>query len=361
MIFIDASRYKNIKKRTGVENYSYFLINELLKLDSDNIVLISPNKLKLDVKQINIPFKRLWTQIRLSWEIIKNKKIQNLFIPSHLMPIFYPKNTIITIHDLAFKRYPKSYSFLNRIYLNWGAKFAVKHAKSIICPSKITKNDLIKFYKADKEKIHVIPLGFNKINKNNKSNILKTYKLQNKKYFLYIGRIEEKKNLKILIEVFNELIKSEKNINLVLAGKIGLNGEKILSNIKQKNIIHTGYISESDKEELLKNAFAFVFPSLFEGFGLPILEAMQANLPIIASNIPSSIEILKKNALFFNINDKKKLQENIVLLLNNPNLIKKLTQNHSNTLKKYSWKNTAKQTLNIINQSKNDKNINSHN
>jgi len=118
MIYIDASRYNNTKKRTGVENYSYYLINELVKSEPENITLISPKKISLDVNQIIIPFPRLWTQIRLSWEVFKNKKINNLFVPSHVLPIIYPKKTTITIHDVAWRRFPKSYGLLSRLYLD---------------------------------------------------------------------------------------------------------------------------------------------------------------------------------------------------------------------------------------------------
>lgn len=108
MIFIDASRYNNTSQKTGVENYSFFLINELIKLAPEDITLISPRKIDLPVSQIVIPFKRLWTQIRLSWKLFLNKKIDNIFVPSHLMPIIHPKNTTITIHDVAFKRFRKA-------------------------------------------------------------------------------------------------------------------------------------------------------------------------------------------------------------------------------------------------------------
>ena len=110
MLYIDASRYNNTEKRTGVENYSFFLINELARIAPNDITLISPKKADLNLKQIVIPFPRLWTQIRLSWEIFRNKKIDNLFVPSHVMPIIHPDNTTITIHDVAFRRFPVSMS-----------------------------------------------------------------------------------------------------------------------------------------------------------------------------------------------------------------------------------------------------------
>ena len=355
MIFIDASRYNNTAKRTGVENYSYFLINILVKMTPHRIVLISPRRIPLQVKQIIIPFKRLWTQIRLSWQIWRNKKINNLFVPSHFIPIIHPKNIIITIHDVAFRHLPQSYGLLSRLYLHWGTKFAVKHAKKIIVPSAATKKDLINLYNADSKKITIIPLGFkitkNTVDKKEGEKILKKYNLQPKKYFLYLGRIERKKNTDNLIKAFDLFVQKNPKIKLVLAGFYGKGGKQIINSIPKKiknNIILTGYISEKKKNILFKNALCFVFPSHYEGFGLPLLEAMHYRLPIIASKIPTSYEIAKKNALFFNPHNVKALAKNMIDIVNNTALRKKLISFHAQTLKKYSWEKCAKQTLDLL-------------
>lgn len=347
MIYIDASRYNNTKKRTGVENYSYFLINELIKQAPDNITLISPKKIPLDVKQLIIPFRRLWTQIRLSLEILRNKKIDNLFVPSHVLPIIHPKNSTITIHDVAWKHIPESYGFLSKKYLNWGAKYAVKHAKNIIVPSEASKKDLIHFYKASANKIHVIPLGFIhpaiKTNDEEEAQILKSYQLKTKNYQLFVGRIEHKKNTDTLIKAFKIFAKKNPDTKLVLAGSLGRGGKEILDSISAdiaNRIIITGYINEKEKHVLMKNAHCFIFPSRYEGFGIPLLEAMHYKLPIIASKIPTSEEIAMHNAQFFEALDANELAK----------LMEKddFAIDHSDTLKKYSWEKAASQTLKVI-------------
>ena len=360
MLFIDASRYSNIPQRTGVENYSYFLINELVKLTPDKITLISPRKINLDVPQITIPFYRLWTQIRLSWEVIRNKKITNLFIPSHIMPIIHPKNTVITIHDVAFKRFPKSYRRMSRWYLNWGTKFAVKHAKHIIVPSITTKKDLIKFYKANPEKISVISLGFepNKINpsEDETKKTLKTYNLKPTNYFLFIGRIETKKNVQTLIKAFEDFCKNHPDVKLVLAGKPGVGypliGKEGHLAQSARGVVLTGYISDAEKQILLQKCLCFIFPSLFEGFGLPLLEAMEAKVPIIASKIPTSYEIAKHNALFFDPKDTKALVKLMETVARQKDLRQKLVKHHPETLKQYSWKRCAEETLKVLSAQK---------
>ena len=354
MIYIDASRYSNTKNRTGVENYSYFLINELIRNHEEEITLISPRKINLPAKQITIPFPRLWTQLRLSWEIWRNKKIDNLFVPSHVMPIIHPKNTTITIHDVAFKRFPQSYGLLSRLYLDFCAKFAVKRAKKIIVPSETTKQDLIKFYQANPDKITVIPLGFEapeiELSKEDIAETLDKYHLNPRHYFLFVGRIESKKNLKILIQAFKEASKNHSYMRLVLAGKPGIGFHEILKETEGDNIIITDYISEKEKWSLMANCLAFVFPSLFEGFGLPLLEAMATGIPIIASNIPTSYEIAKNNALFFETNDSKALSLHLKILIEQTGWWNKLIRNHERTLEKYTWKNCEEKTWKALSE-----------
>ena len=356
MIYIDASRYNLTDKRTGVENYSFFLINELVRLTPDNITLISPKKIPFNVKQIIIPFPRLWTQIRLSWKLLGNKKINNLFVPSHVLPLIHPKKSAITIHDVAWKHLPESYGYLSKWYLNWGTKYAVKYARKIIVPSEATKKDLIHFYKANSRKIHIIPLGFSppKINVSNNENkkIIENFKLKVENYFLYLGRIEHKKNTDILIKAFKLFIKNNPNIKLVLAGFPGRGGKEILDSIPKNlkdRIIITGYVSEKEKDALMKNALCFIFPSRYEGFGIPLLEAMYYNLPIIASRIPTSYEIAKGNALFFDPANTAELAKLMDTIANNESVRQMITSQHKETLKKYSWKKSAQQILRLLN------------
>ncbi len=353
MIYIDASRYSNTGQKTGVENYSYYLINELVRQFGKEITLISPKKIEPEVKQRVIPFPRLWTIIRLSWEIWRNKEINNLFVPSHVLPLIHPKNSTITIHDVVFKYSPESYGLFSRIYLNWATKFAVKHAKRIITPSESTRQDLIKFYNADSKKISIIPLGFTpaKTNPKNIGAILKQYYLDPKKYFLFIGRIEYKKNTDTLIKAFQEFTKDNNEIKLVLAGFSGHGGEDIIKNIPKdlKNrIILTGYVKDVEKTTLLQNTLCFIFPSRFEGFGIPLLEAMDAQVPIISSNIPSSKELASKSALFFEKEDTQALAKLMKQIADNPHLSRELIGRYSKNLEKYSWEKCAQAVFELI-------------
>jgi glycosyltransferase involved in cell wall biosynthesis len=352
MLYIDASRYGNTTQRTGVEHYSRHLIQTLAQLAPGEITLVAPKKVDLEVPQITIPFPRLWTQVRLSWEVFRNKKIDNLFVPSHLMPLVHPKKTTITIHDVAFRRFPKSYGFLSRTYLEWGTKFAVKNAWKIIVPSESTKTDLVTFYKADPSKITVIPLGFEaeppSLHPEQAAQVLERFGLKAKQYFLFLGRIESKKNIQTLIEAFSALSPRCPGIQLVLAGKLGVGGEQILQQVKNPDIVVTGYVDEVAKQALLENALCFVYPSLFEGFGIPLLEAMSTNLPIIASKIPSSLELAKDNAQFFEAEDAEALMGLMEKVATDEGFRKDMTKNHAKTLERFSWKRCGEETLKVL-------------
>lgn len=357
MLYIDASRYSNTNRRTGVENYSYFLINELVRQHGDNITLLTPKKIDLNVKQCVMPFKRLWTLVRLSWEIWRDKKIDNLFVPSHVLPLVHPKNSVITIHDVVFKYSPESYGLFSRIYLNWATKFAVKHAAKIITPSEATKQDLIYFFKADPQKINVIPLGFQssdeQLSVKSAKELLEHFQLAPHSYFLYVGRLEYKKNTDTLLKAFYEFAESHPEIKLVLCGFQGHGGEAIIKSIPEKwkrRIIQTGYLSGQEKEVLMKHALCFIFPSRFEGFGLPLLEAMNAELPIIASDIPTSREIMGNHALLFEKENHEALAELMEKVCQEADLRQRMTKAYPDILKNYSWERCGEEVMKLIDQ-----------
>lgn len=354
MFYIDASRYSNTEKRTGVENYSFHLINELAREHSAEITLISPRKVDLNVNQIVIPIPRLWTLLRLSWEIWR-RKIDNLFVPSHVLPLIVPKNTTITIHDVVFKYSPESYSLGSRLYLDWAAKRAVKRAKNIIVPSQMTRNDLISFYHADVKKIHVVPLGFSTESKTVATEIstpiLEKYGLARGNYFLYLGRLETKKNTDTLIKAFVEFAKDNEAMKLVLAGFPGYGGEAILKLIPanlEDRILRPGYISELEKGVLLRNTLCFIFPSRFEGFGIPLLEAMHAQVPVIASDIPTSREIGHEGFLFFNPDSTEELADLMKWISKDEQIRLKCITNHESVLRRYNWNLHASKIYSII-------------
>lgn len=362
VIGIDASRATK-KIKTGVEWYSYYLIQELKKLDevkSKNFefILYSPDKLKDDlnilpnnwrVKVLKWPFKYLWTQIRLSWEMIFFPP-DILFVPSHALPIFCRAKTVITLHDLGFERFPEAYSFWQRIYLRFVYKWATRHALKIIAISKFTKEELINLYKADPQKIEVIYLGYdNSIfypidNRKRIDQILEQYGIK-KPYILYVGRLEKKKNVTNLIKALQEI----SSIHLVLVGQPGYGYNKIKNlKLKIKNLIEIGYVSHQDLPYLYSGAECFVYPSLYEGFGLPILEAMACGCPVVASNTSSIQEIGGEAVSYFRPESLDEITKAILKIIKDKEFREMMIQKGFERVKNFSWEKCAKETLKIL-------------
>ncbi len=364
LIGIDASR-ANKEIKTGVEWYSYYLIENLKKIDTENhYFLYSESKLKNDLgilssnwqsKILNWPLKFIWTQIRLSWEMFINPP-DLLFIPSHVIPLIHPKKVVTTIHDLGFKRFPEAYSFFQRHYLNWSVKFALKHAAKIIVPSEFTKKELIEIYHADPEKLIVIHLAYDdkifSLNNNSEktTELLEKYNIK-KPYLLYVGRLENKKNISFLIDVFENL-SLKKNPQLVLVGNAGYGYEKIRDRMERSclknNIIHIDWLKAEELAILYKEARIFIFPSLYEGFGIPLLEAMATGTPVVASNVASIPEIVQDAALLPRLNDLKDFTDQTRRAWEDENLRNELKNKGLHKAKKFSWGKCAQETFNLL-------------
>lgn len=327
----------SLELRTGVEEYVYNLLMNFPMLEESKkhrILIYSPRSLKW-------PIKKFWTQIRLCWEMLKNPP-DVLFVPAHTFPLIHPK-LVITIQGLEFERLPKMYPFFKRLFLRWMTKRNVKRADRIIVPSQNTKSDLVEFYHADSSKIFVIHHGVgNPLSIKGESN----YKLQNTKYILYLGRGDQRKNIQGLIKAF-KILKQDHKIphKLVLAGpNIGY---KIYKDLKN-DIICTGYVDDAEKWSLLRNADVFVFPSFYEGFGIPVLEAQKVGTPVVAASTSSFPEVLGSSALLVNPYHPAEIAEAIHKIIRNQVFSDELVKRGYENVQQFSWSKCAKETLKCL-------------
>jgi len=404
-IGIDASRAEK-KNKTGVEWYAFNVINDLVKTEQNNVQFIlycqkKPNEwLKelgrrnnVKIKQLRWPCAFLWTQGRLSLEMLFNK-IDKLFIPASAMPIIHPKNTINTIHDVGFIKYPEAYGKWQLKYLKWSTKFAIKYTSKIITISEFSKKEIIKYFTPPapplskgrnnlKDKIFVTHLAcdtekFKVINDEVKiRNVLTKYKID-APYILFVGRLEEKKNISNLIKAYalfreweiENMDVIQKNIHttpvpslskegneiklpqLVLAGSKGYGWEKaekiIQENNLQNDIILTDYVLEEDLPYLYNGAELFLFPSLYEGFGLPILEAMACRTPVITSKTTSCPEIGGDAVQYVEPHNVQEIAEKITEVLSDNDLRNALCDRGLKRVEEFSWKKCGRETLEII-------------
>lgn len=363
-IGVDASR-SNVAQKTGTEYYSFEIIKNMIGQDDHNIFrLYSKTPLSYLKKKNNVEnkvmnFPKLWSQIRLSFEIYKNPP-DVLFVPAHTIPLYHGKKTVATLHDVGFKYFPELYTPLERMYHDFCMKFSVKHATKIIAISQATKKDLVNIYNADPKKIEVIYHGYDRERffPLNSSSEVREKVLNLKPYIFYIGRLEAKKNIVNLVKAFGNL-KSDKQIKekLVLAGRPGYRYDEIENEIKKlpigvrQDIIELGYVEDELIGDLMRNASIFAFPSRFEGFGMPIIEAMASGTPVVGSNTTSIPEISGGCALLCDPDDYLKLSQNLRKVILDKNLRQEMIHNGLKRAKEFTWEKASEETLNVIKSS----------
>lgn len=358
-IGIDSSRYGH-DQATGVEWYSWHIINNLLKIigSEDEIFLYSREPLEIAAaKNIVLKARKLWTLRALSAEIKKNPP-DVLFVPSHVLPLRLPARSIVTIHDTAFRRMPEIYSFAEYQYLNWSTKKAVKNATTIIVPSEATKKDLIRDFGCAEYKIVVIHHGFDNPESVEdeafeQSDFLKSFGIDSSlKYILFVGRLETKKNLPRLIEAFGEFLINYPDYKLVLAGKRGVGFDKILKAVQEfdlnDKVVMPGYISEEEKAMLFQHCQFFAFPSLYEGFGLPILEAFYYGKPILCSDCSSMPEVAGEAAKYVDPEVISSIKNGLEFLADGGEDVDELVSKGRERLKDFSWQKAAEKTLKVL-------------
>lgn len=357
----------NVEKKVGVSVYTFELLKYFAKKACANCQFVvylkdSPRpelpqpKLYFNYRIIKENF--LWSQIFLPLNLYLKKEIDVFFSPAHYSPRFCPAPTVVTIHDLSYFHYPNEFLKKDLYQLKNWTKYSIEKAKKIVAVSKTTKKDLIRFYDVPEEKIEVIYNGFKKNIKNQsaswRTNIKDTYQISKikKPYILFVGTIQPRKNLETLIEAFRLLLKEKPDYYLVIVGKKGWLYERIFNKAthlnRQNKVIFTDYLSEQKVIFLYKNAAMFVLPSFYEGFGIPILEAMNFSCPVISSFTSSLPEIGGNACLYYDPNSAEDLKEKMTQLLENKNLRNELVKKGKQRVKLFSWEKCGKETLEII-------------
>lgn len=367
LLLIDASRANN-EQKTGVEWYAYFVIQELKKIIPSNVevCLFTREPLKGDLAVLPSNWqekvlvwapRRLWTQLRLSWEMLKykNKKDVVLFVPAHVLPLITPLKTFTTIHDLGGFSFPKGYSFFERWYTKFAIRSAIKKA-TIFVPSNFIKKELEYFFnkKLNADKIKVVHNGYDKelfkplSDLDTLSKTLEKYNLA-QPYFLSISRLEEKKNTVGIIKAFDIFRKDNPNqkYSLILLGKPGFGFEDVELAIKEseyKNDIKIpGWVETQDVPVLMSGSSVFIFPSFYEGFGIPVLEAMAMGTSVITSAISSMPEVAGGGAILINPNKPVEIAQALFVLTNNPKFKQELIQKGLAQVLNFSWQKTAQE------------------
>jgi len=358
----------------GLGRYTKEVVDNVIDIDKINnyVVFLRPenfNLLKIDnpnVKKVIIRAKwyTLVEQIILPYYIWK-EKIDLMHFPHFNVPILNFKKFIVTIHDLILTKFPtKRATRLNPVFYFFKNLFyklviysATTRSEAIIAVSNYTKKDIMNKFKAKDEKIKVIYEGVAtdiKIDtQNNDNNALLRYNITSP-YMTYVGNAYPHKNLEGLCEVFSLIQKEKSDLRLVLVGKEDYFYKRLKQELKikkqNKNILFTGFVPDQDLAAIYRGALFYVFPSFYEGFGLPPLEAMEHGCPVLSSKETCLTEILGKSALYFDPYDKEDMKNKIIKMIKDESLRQKLIIKGYQQVKKYSWQDCAKQTLDMYNK-----------
>ncbi|MCA9364495.1 MAG: glycosyltransferase family 4 protein [Candidatus Moranbacteria bacterium] len=305
----------------------------------------------------NAPFS--WTQTRFSYELWKNTP-DKLWMPMHALPIVRPKKmvTIVTIHDLAFKIYPELFPPKDRHTINAYTNYAVKNADRLITVSNATKNDLLTMYPfLEESRITVVHHGVTKAKKTSSIEkkahkvIYKKLGVEKEKYLLYVGAIQPRKNLHTLIAAYTQLRKKYE-YKLVLAGEKAWMWEETIQaqqNSKYKDdIIITGTIPFETREALYAGALTFVYPSLYEGFGIPIIEAFSRGVPVVCAQNSSLPEVGGEAPEYCDANNVEDMANAMDRVISNLGKREIMSKKGLEQAKKFSWDNCAQKTLQTI-------------
>lgn len=376
IIGIDASR-AFAKEPTGTEQYSTNLINAMLRIPTRHefVLYLRGDRIEKDssLHKLSLPNTRLhlvswpliWTQGGLAWETwIAPPDV--LFIPAHTLPVIgNPRvRTVVTVHDLGVEWLPQYHQFPQKHYMMWSTDFAIRHATRVIAVSEATRKDIIKRYKRRSKGIYVVHEGvdhtlFRPVSRRQYEPILARYGIS-QPYFLFVGTIQPRKNLVRLIEAYSMLLKRPglAGMSLVLAGKPGWLNEDIYAAPRKLGIEHRvqflGHVEPTDLPALYSGAAALVFPSLFEGFGLPILEAFACGCPVITSNVSSMPEVAGNAALLVNPLSTEEIAGAMTRVVE-ANTRAMLTEWGKKRAAVFTWERAAKQTLAVLEEAGSEK------
>lgn len=363
----------NVKNRVGSGVYAYQLLLEFSKNTKHKFIVYLKEKLLADMPSETDDFKykvfgpkKMWTQFALPLKLTFGIKPNVFFSMGHYGPRFSGVPYVVTIHDLSYLYFPELFN-KNDLYqlTNW-SKYSINNSKHIIAVSNKTKEDILKNYKVSSSKVSVTHEGYdeNRFKPQSKQAVekIKTkYKIVGD-YVIFVGTLQPRKNIERLIEAFSQVIgasgsqvignKIPDNLKLVVVGKKGWLYEPIFQKVKdlklQDKIIFTDFVPDNDLPYLISGAKLYVLPSLWEGFGIPVIEAQACGVPTIVSNVSSLPEIVGDSAILIDTESPKSIASAIEKILSNEKTRADLIRKGFENIKRFSWQKCAQETLKVL-------------
>jgi glycosyltransferase involved in cell wall biosynthesis len=353
------------EKAGGMETYGYNLVSALADIDSKNqyniytvndkvLRELKHNKRNFHVRYVGTSSRGMAAIYHLPRELYRRPVdlLHITFVP----PVVSPSPYVLTIHDLAYRHHPEWFPLLIRYRLQFFLSLGIRKAAGFIAVSKSAKQDLIRFYGVNEERIKVVYEGVNECyhpmeDKSAVKKELRKFGVDGD-YILYVGRFHARKNLVRLLEAYDLFRKETKlDLKLVLVGRDMYHGSMIFEKARQlkieDHIICPGHVEDEVLPLFYNGARLFVYPSLFEGFGLPPLEAAACGTPVLTSNCTSLSEIMGDSAILVDPLSVQEIAENMVRLVTDEYLRKVKIQLGLERASRFTWKETARQTLSV--------------
>jgi len=345
----------NVEHKVGVSWYVYKVLQYFAKNASgENVFTVFlRDKPREEMPHENahfhyavVPGKAAWSQLFLPFALyMQPRAIDIFFSPAHYAPRFCPVPTVVTIHDLSYFYYPNDFLKPDLLKLEHWTRYSVEHAAHIIAVSNTTKQDAMNQYKLNDEDITVIPNGFEPPDIQLDASPVFSH------YFTYIGTLQPRKNIETLLYAFSNVHAKYPKYSLRIIGKKGWMFDRIFKLVETlkltSSVLFTGYVEEQEKYTILAHATALITPGLYEGFGLPILEAFYTKTPVIASNAGALSEIGEDVVTYFKPVDQIDLAEKMVDVIEQGKVEARIARAYELT-KKYTWDTTAKEILSVL-------------
>jgi glycosyltransferase involved in cell wall biosynthesis len=312
-----------------------------------------------NVRSRHLPSRRLWTQLRLSWEMLRRRP-DILFVPSHVLPVAHPRS-VVTIHDLGYLYYPEAYRPFDLWYLKRFTALSAKWAQMILVDSEVTKEDVVEHLDVPEERVTVVHLAPSAEftphpEPGERERLAEIYGIDGE-YILYVGTLHPRKNVARLVEAF-ALLRREAGIGerLVLAGAKGWLPQDLLEQVQEEEVRQaitlTGFLPPEDLPALIRQARLLVLPSLFEGFGLPVVEAFACRTAVVASNAGSLPEVAGDAAILVDPEDVLDIARGLYRVCTNEGLRERLRVLGLQRSAAFTWERSAEVALHALEQAR---------
>lgn len=356
---IDASR-ATAAHVTGTEKYAIHMIRALLSTNTRHAITLyfrdppAPDLFPVAhiarpdlVIQHVIPFRRAWTHLRFAAALSVDRP-DLVWVPAHALPFVFRGRAAVTVHDLGYKYFPQAHPPRQRRYLDLTTQTSAARAHMILADSQATADDLTRFYGTSPDKIHVVYPGVDAPPMGDVEAVRRKYKLPDR-YFMFIGTLQPRKNIARIVQAFAawRAAQADHETALVLAGGRGWLFDPAWTD-GIDGVIMTGYIDDADKGALYAGARALVFPSLYEGFGFPVLEAMACGCPVICANTSSLPELAGAAALLVDPLSVEQIADAMQRIDTDDELRTALIAKGRAQAARFTWDAAATLTLNIF-------------